>query len=601
MTAPVKLHGRVPLGIGEATLTPGSYLADLQEVNARSTLPHAIGKLEQSGVIANLAAPVGETHRGFQFSDSDLYKTLEAVGWEIARTGTSAFDGFLESSYALLREAQQPDGYLNSWGLSAESPGQWVDLAWGHELYCAGHLIQAAVALKRAGRQELLEIARPVADLIVRRFASEGTCGHPEVETALVELYRETGERAYLTSAKGFIDRRGLPACHTRPFGPAYFQDHEPAREATVATGHAVRQLYLDAGCVDVAVETHDDALLEATVRRWESAHHRRMFITGGMGSHFQDESFGDDHELASERSYAETCAAIADLQLSWRLLLATGEARYGQAMERVLYNAIPAAVSADGRAFTYANPLQVRTGGRTVEYNSGRQPWFSCACCPPNVARLRASLGAYVAFADERGLAITLPAAATLRLPADVGAGRVTITGDLEAGELTVTPEADFLPGTTLRIRVPQWSRTPLLDGAPAVVEHGWLELPTDRPSVITHDVTPQAMRADARVDAVRGAVAIQAGPTVLCAEAHDNPSVDALAVDPRSPMAGDPTGATASGAVLPIDDDTLYTRFDDTPGTPRPTAVTLIPYRNWGRRGRVAMRVWLPTVEHS
>ena len=599
MTAPVKLqHGRAPLGITEVTLTPGSYLRDLQDLNATATLPHAIGKLDESGVIANLASPGGEAHRGFGFSDSDLYKTLEAIGWEIARTGTTAFDGFLDSSYRLLRAAQQPDGYLNSWGLSADSPGRWVDLQWGHELYCAGHLIQAAVALNRAGRGELMAIARPVADLIVRRFAHEGTCGHPEIETALVELYRETGEPGYLTSAKGFVERRGNPVQHTLPFGPAYFQDHAPVRDAQDATGHAVRQLYLDAGCVDVAVETGDTDLLEAVQRRWDSAHGRRMFITGGMGSHFQDESFGDDHELASERSYAETCAAIADLHLSWRLLLATGEARYAQAMERVLYNAIPAAVSEDGRAFTYANPLQVRTGGRVVEYNSGRQPWFSCACCPPNVARLRASLAAYLAFADDEGLAIALPADATLALPAEVGTGRVVITGDLEAGSLTVTPEADFRPGKGLRVRIPEWATSPQIDGAPAAVERGWLSLDTDAPSTITLDVSPTAMVADARVDAVRGSVAIQAGPTVLCAEAHDNREVDALAIDPNRPLTGDPTGATGSGAVLPTS-NALYRRYGDPTGEVEATPVTLIPYREWGRRGRVAMRVWLPTVD--
>lgn len=590
MTAPVTVHGRRPVGIDRATLQEGSYLGDLQRINVEATLPHIIAKLDESKVLENLRREPGTgEHVGFQFSDSDLYKTLEAIGWEIVRTGTDRFDGFLTDSYALLRQAQQADGYINSWGLSTSSPGLWVDLMWGHELYCAGHLFQAAVALNRAGRPELLEISRPFADLIVEKFRDQGTGGHPEIETALVELYRETGERSYLDAAAAFIRHRGAPTIHHGQFGPEYFQDHESPRTARIAIGHAVRQLYLDAGCVDLAVETGDEELLDAVVARWESAHHRRMYVTGGMGSRFQDESFGDDHELSSERSYAETCAAIADFQLSWRLLLQTGQARYAAAMERTLYNLLPAAVSADGTQFTYANPHQVRSVSRIQEHTAGRLPWFSCACCPPNMARLRASLAAYAAFVYDAGLALALPAAGRFE-GAD---GAVTVAGDIEDGALTVTPEGTL---SGLRIRVPEWSTTVLIDGAAAESVDGWLTLPVDRATQVSFDVTPRLLVADPRVDAVRGCVAVQAGPTVMCAEAGDNESVDALAIDPASPLVGGPRGVTATGAVLETDDDRLYRPYAERLLGRREVPLTLIPYRDWGRDGRVAMRVWLP-----
>ena len=593
MTAPVKVSGRRPLGPAEASLAEASYLGGLQRVNATATLPHIIAKLEESQVIANLSRPprAGE-HVGFQFSDSDLYKTMEAIGWEIARTGTTKFDAFLDDSYALLQTAQQSDGYLNSWGLSTGSPGRWVDLTWGHELYCAGHLIQAAVALNRAGRPELLQIARRLADLIVVQFRDAGTCGHPEIETALVELYRETRERAYLDTAAAFLHRRGAPTTHGGGFGAQYFQDGEPVASARLAIGHAVRQLYLDAGCVDVAAETDDQALVEAAIVRWESAHHRRMYVTGAMGSRFQDESFGDDHELSSERSYAETCAAIADFQLSWRLLLATGAARYAAAMERTLYNALPGAVSADGTAFTYANPHQVREVSRVQEHTAGRLPWFECACCPPNIARLRASLAAYSAFVDEAGLALALPMAGRFQLD---GGGAVVVGGDLEDGVLTIVPE----PGLVgLRIRVPEWASSIEVDGVAATAADGWLQLPLERGVELRFDVSPRLLVADPRVDAVRGCVAVQAGPTVLCAEAHENESIDSLGIIAEAQLQGGPHGAVGSGAVVETDDSRLYRAYADRPPGRREVPLNLIPYRNWGRRGRVAMRVWLPVV---
>lgn len=252
MTRPVSPRRRLPatgLPLGAVHPDPKGFLGRLQSRNAYATLPHILRQLELSGVLENLrnSNDPARTHVGFNFSDSDLHKTLEAMAWEIARTGTDAFDGFLDEAIALLRSAQHPDGYLNSWAGTSGAAAPWADLTWGHELYCGGHLLQAAVALNRAGRAGLMDVATAWADLVVARFAESGYCGHPEVETALVEFYRETGREEYLHLAQAMIDRRGhgqLPPVH---FEAPYFQDHLQPREAREAVGHAVRQLYLDA------------------------------------------------------------------------------------------------------------------------------------------------------------------------------------------------------------------------------------------------------------------------------------------------------------------------------------------------------------------
>ena len=591
--------GRMPLGIPAVELSSSTLLGTMQQRNVDLTLPHVLEQLEVSGVMDNFRRLGSGQHLGFVFADSDLYKTLEAIGWEIARTGTDQFDPFLEQALGLMRACQQPDGYLNTWGMSDKSPGQWKDLAWGHELYCAGHAIQAAVALRRAGRPECFEIASALADLIVERFAKEGTCGHPVIETALVELFRETGHARYLETAAAFLERRGNPTTHTEPFGSEYFQDHCPPAAATRVTGHVVRQLYLDAGCVDVAVETGDTDLLDAVVARWEHAHRHCMFITGGMGSHFQDESFGDDFELASERAYAETCAAIADFQLSWRLFLATGDARYPAAMERLVYNAIPAAVSEAGTEFTYANPLQVRPHARAVEYNSGRLPCFSCACCPPNLARLIASLRSAVASVDGNTLELTVPTAARSVLPEAVGQGELRTEGDLEQGHLRVTVQGTLHPGASIKVRIPQWARrpaqVPLADGG----DPDWLVLPPGDEHRIDFDVRPRFVVADPRVDAVRGSVAIQCGPTIMCCEPPDDVDVDRLAVQTEYAPSGGPEGCVVQAHVLEELPPTLYAPAGQGALPVRTTSVPLIPYREWGNAGRRPMRVWLPIAD--
>ncbi|MGW5430326.1 glycoside hydrolase family 127 protein [Streptomyces sp. NPDC004059] len=395
----------------------GGLWQQRRAVNARTSIPDGFARLEQAGNLHDLRLAAGTTTGAYTndlpFMDSDVYKWLEAVAWAESEGADERLESQVDQLTALLADAQEPRGYLQSYFQVVRPDDRFVDLRWGHELYCAGHLIQAAVAHARTtGRTDLLAIARRVADHVDATFGpgrNEGVCGHPEIETALVELYRHTGERRYLTLAQFFVDRRGHRVLGEDRFGAPYRQDHTPVREAEEVAGHAVRQLYLLAGVVDVGVETGDGELLAAAERLWEDMVATKTYLTGGIGSHHTDESFGDSYELPSERAYCETCAAIASIQFSWRLLLATGRARYADLIERTLYNGFLSGVSLSGDHYLYVNPLQVRDGHarRGGDHTPLRTPWFRCACCPPNVMRLLASLQHYVAAGDDTGLTV--------------------------------------------------------------------------------------------------------------------------------------------------------------------------------------------------
>ncbi|WP_187415109.1 glycoside hydrolase family 127 protein [Nonomuraea sp. PA05] len=629
---PGALH---PLGLDHVRLDDGGLLGQWRRRNAGQTLPHCIERLESSGNLGNLRAAAGETGEefaGMWFADSDVHKTLEAALWELAApsadpglrelaapsadpgledvAGDPGLRKFVDDTVALLARAQHPDGYLNSYFTLAEPDQRWLKPVWSHELYCAGHLIQAAVAAGRTGAcPELVAVARHFADLLVERFSQvEEVCGHPEIETALAELYRLTGHHPYLDLARRFLDLRGRGLLERGRFGPRYHQDHVPPREAREVTGHSVRQLYLLAGMVDVAVETGDEALMAASRRLWDDAIGTRTYVTGAHGSRHRDEAYGDPYELPADRAYAETCASIAAFHVSWRLLLATGEARYADEMERVLHNAVAAAVSEDGRHFFYSNPLHLRTGHTNAgEESAGhRLPWYSCACCPPNIARLMASLPAYLATGDASGLQLHLYAAATI----EAGPATVRVRTDYPwqgRVELTVSAPEEW----TLALRVPSWcsSFSVLIDGEPAraSVDAGYLRLSRawgEGTSVVLDLGMPvRQVRPHPRVDAVRGCVALARGPLVYCLEQHDLPDgvvLEDVRLDGDAPLR--PTGTapvviTASGKALDVTNVPLHTT-DRRPTGAAPLQLTAVPYFLWGNRSQGPMRVWLPTT---
>ena len=622
-----------PLGFDTVRLETARLLGDWQRRNAAATLPHCIGQLERAGNLANLRRVTGDqdgAFTGMWFADSDVYKTLEAAAWQAALAGDAdpALRTFRDTTAALLAKAQDDDGYLNSFFQADHRDRQWRELRTSHELYCAGHLIQAAVAAGRADRltatnegEQLLAVARRFADLLVERYGPDGTeavCGHPEIETALVELYRFTGHRPYLELAARFIDRRGRGLLGTDEFGPQYYQDHRPVRDAEEATGHVVRQLYLLAGAVDVAVETGDAELLAAAERLWESAISTKTYLTGGQGSRHRDEAFGDPYELPPDRAYAETCAAIASFQLSWRLLLATGRSRYADEMERVLYNGIASGIGADGTTFFYSNPLQLRTGHGPSGEDAppARLSWYTCSCCPPNLSRLMASLHSYLATTDDSGVQVHLYADAVVW----AGARTVEIrTGYPWDGRIAVAVRDAYPDPWTLALRVPAWCTgfTVEVDGEPVAAEApgGYLRLTRPWPAgttvVLTLAMPPVTVAAHPHVDAVRGTVALRRGPVVYCLEHADLPGVpfEDVELDAAAPIAVEPGGSSlipvrlrTRGRVSPAGPGPLYR--DHGPAvaeTASEVSLAAIPYFLWTNRGPGPMRVWIPVARPS
>ena len=603
-----------PLGLGEAHLV-GGFWGTRQQVNSESTIDHHRAWLDKLGWTGHFLETSDSARRGREFTDSEVYKLMEAMSWDAGRTGDQDRDADLHELTNMLASAQAPDGYLNT---AFGGPGQrprYSDFTQGHELYCAGHLLQAAVAHARTHSNndtdsDLLTIARRVADHVCDTFGPTGRsniCGHPEIEAGLVELARATGEQRYLDQAKLFIDRRGYRTLPEQEFGWSYFSDDLPVREATVLRGHAVRALYLSAGAVDVAVETGDTELLTAVAAQYDRTLARRTYLTGGMGSRHADEAFGEDFVLPADRAYSETCAGVASIMLAWRLLLATGEPRYADVIERTLYNVVATSIGDDGRTFFYANTLHQRERGEPepadrerLHFAAGsRAPWFEVSCCLGNMARLFASLSTYVATVDSDVLRIHQYANAVLRTQLDDGrrVGLRVQTDYPDTG--TVSVRVTEAPGGqwALGLRVPAWAGSARLDGEEvepgvAVVRRDFaagdevrLELP----------MGPRWTFPAPRIDAVRGCVAVERGPVVLCAEAtgDDPDNLDDLRVDTTVP----PAGMTVTARFArPVNESWPYSTVERDPEVDDPVPVHLVPYHRWARCGPSTMRVWLP-----
>lgn len=645
MSAPVlPIRGRLrPLGLGDVRIT-GGFWAERQSVNAVASLAHIEYWLEREGWIRNfdLAASgdtdIARARRGREFSDSEIYKLLEAMAWEIGRTSDEGIESRFRSIVERVAAAQEQDGYLNTkFGRPGQEP-RWSDLEWGHELYCVGHLLQAAVARARTrpGADDgLVEVARRAADNVCETFGPDGIdglCGHAGIETALVEFARVTEDDRYLAQAALFVDRRGHGRLSDVEFGREYFQDERPVRHATVLRGHAVRANYLAAGAADVAVELKDASLLDAVRTQWQNAVARRTYVTGGQGSRHQDEAFGEDWVLPPDRAYSETCAGIGSVMVAWRLLLADGDSRYADLIERTLFNVVSTSPSADGRSFFYTNTLHRRELGTLPDADkpslraaaSLRAPWFEVSCCPTNVARTLASLTAYVATSDDEGLQLHqyMPGTVTHRR-ADGRDLRVSVvTGYPYDGEIRVRihkdeTESDSDDPWSLSLRVPGWATegaTLTVAGQTRPVEPGVV---TERRTwqrgdevVLCLPMAPRFTYPHTRIDAVRGCVAVERGPLVYALESVDVPgieTVDELRVDtsqaPRlvdgqvtvrcEHMRADEHAGQAKGwpywtgpnGSVPVTDEEL----DEVP---------LVEYHAWANRGPSTMRVWLPTT---
>jgi len=611
-----------PLSLDAVTIDD-TFWAPRRRVNHAVTLPAQYAQLEQTGRLHNLRRAAGQEQGAFEgrfFNDSDVYKWLEAAAWVLATERDERLQAQVDDLIALIAAAQDADGYLDTYFTFARVPERWTDLAVMHELYCAGHLIQAAVAHHRArGRRDLLDVAVRLADHIVATFnpmGRQGADGHPEIEMALVELSRDTGDERYRHQAQFFVDQRGQ---HPPTIsGKEYHQDHAPVRAQHEVVGHAVRALYLYAGMTDLYAETGEQALWEALDTLWRNLQGRKIYITGGAGARHEGEAFGDDYELPNRRAYAETCAAIAHVMWAWRLLLVTGEACYGDALETALYNGVLSGISLDGETYFYENPLADRGNHR-------RQPWFGTACCPPNVARLLASLPGYVYTTSDKGFWVHLYATGTATAAlTDVGV--VTLRQQTNYpwdGEITLTIDPPDVALFSLFLRVPKWAEgasvtvndevigAPVRPGHYMEIRRQWAQGDVIR---LTLPLAVRLLSSHPYVINNRDRVALVRGPLVYCVEAADHPGVDpwdlvlstdaAWRVEREPDLLGGIMVLRTEDARARVDDGwegQLYRSFDTPSAATTRVPLTAIPYYVWANRDAGPMQVWLPIATNE
>lgn len=599
-----------PVAIGSVCLEDtfwGPRLRQMREV----TLPSQYEILEETGRLRNFRRAAGKVTGdfvGIYFNDSDVYKWVEGCAYALASHRDAHVEELADRVIAEIADAQRPDGYLNTYFTFDREKERWTNLRDMHELYCAGHLFHAAVAYFRAtGKRRLLDVALRLADHIDATFGPDkrpGTPGHPQVEMALVELYRETNEPRYLRLAQYLLDQRG----HGVIGGNPYHQDHKPFRELEEVTGHAVRALYLNCGAADLYAETGEGALIEALDRMWHNMTQRRMYLTGGVGARHEGEAFGGDYELPNERAYAETCAAIANAMWNWRMLLLTGEARFADVLELATYNGALSGIALDGRHYFYVNPLSSRGRHR-------RQRWFDCACCPTNIIRLIGEVPGMLYTTSEGAVQVHLYASNRASLVVD--GTPVTIVQQTDypwEGTVNLRIEMEGTNEFDLSVRIPSWTRS-----AEVVVNGALLSLETKPGTYATVrrvwksgdrvqlrlPMPVEVLVAHPRVEASAGRVALKRGPLVYCLEGNDNP-LDPYSVildASRFDVTYEPEllggVATLSGVGKAEDmslwEGHLYRRYVEIVAATFPVALKAIPYYAWANRDIATMSVWL------
>lgn len=575
------------------------------ETNRTVTIRHDFEMCEKTGRIHNFEVAAGlkpGEFKGIHYDDSDVYKVIEGASYSLTTHPDPQLEKYLDDLIAKIAAAQRPDGYLYTFHtIKNGTKDRYTNLKDGHELYCGGHMIEAAVAHYRAtGKKNFLDVATKYADHVASVFGPDkrhGIDGHEEIELALFKLADVTGQTKYADLARFFVDERGHKDCG-RPLWGKYYQDHEPATNFDEVVGHAVRMTYLLCAMTDIAARDKDPKYTEAVNRLWDDLVGTKMYLTGGIGSRHDGEAFGEAFELPNETAYAETCAAVGNALWNHRMNLLHGDAKYADVVERVVYNGFLSGVSLGGDRFFYVNPLASRGGHH-------RKEWYGTACCPVNVVRFLPSLPGYVYATSDDGVYVNLYAQSDATVP--VKGQKVKLSQETRYPwdgkvKMTVTPERSgpfsiFLripewvePGqATLKVNGERMEHLPTSNGY-APVRVVWkagdtieLDLPMPVKRVAAHP----------KVEAQQGRVALQRGPVVYCLEAVDNggnvtrlslPTDAELTTEHRSDLLGGVTvikgRAQARTAV----------------GGSETYEFTAVPYHAWDHRAPGEMMVWVP-----
>lgn len=587
----------------QVELTDG-YLFAKQQLNRTVTIPSVYDRFAETGRVKafDFDYKEGDEIKPHIFWDSDLAKWIEGAAYAIQKKPDASFSEKIDALVAKIQANQGEDGYFNIYYTVVEPQGRWSNRD-RHELYCAGHLMEAAVAYAEAtGKTELLTCMEKYADYIHKVFIEEKsaafrTPGHQEIELALVRMYRYTKKKKYLDMAAYFINIRGAVEEPLNNY--VYHQSHLPVREQKEAVGHAVRALYLYTGMAYVAKETDDPSLIDACKLLWENITHYKMYVTGGVGSTEIGEAFTDAYDLPNDTAYTETCAAIALVFFANAMLEFENDAKYADVTERALYNGILSGLSLDGKKFFYTNPLEITVSEHFVSDRFGKRPLpitqrppvFKCSCCPPNVNRLLASLGSYLYGRDGDVLYINQFISSTLT-DEDV---HCTVQTEYP-NEGTIRILADGLP--FVAVRIPSWCEAFTLN-KPYTMKNGYAVVENDGSEIVVDlTMTPVAVFANTRVLRDAGRLCVMRGPVVYCAESVDNGaylhdyllSPDFSYTEELEDEFGLYT-LTVSAAKRINTSDALYShsapKIED-------TTLKLIPYNCFANRGETDMLVW-------
>ncbi|MEI7577669.1 MAG: beta-L-arabinofuranosidase domain-containing protein [Armatimonadota bacterium] len=606
----------------------GGFWGRYQTELAAKGLIHQWTQIVTTGRLQNfldVAEGKSGTHRGIRFDDSDLYKWLEAAAYSQVLNPNSETKAAMELAIQAIVNAQAEDGYIFTLVQLNKPDWKWKNLVHMHEMYCIGHLVEACIALNQMGDSRLMPVAIKAVDCITDTFGPGtrvGSCGHPEIELALYRLWHETGHKKYAELSDWMIDCRGqrpspfetefetpetniiVPKAHWLEFKDgkydgSYLQDDKPIRDQDTIVGHSVRAAYLYSAAQLSAARRKDQELQSALNRIWTNLTERRMYITGGIGSTGDGEGFTADFDLPNLNAYAETCAGIALAMWARRSFEANPSTDPLDVLERVIFNGVLSGIAQDTTRYFYDNPLESRA-------NTERQPWFGCACCPPNIARLIASITDYALQADNKTLYIAFPIECEFTLENGLKVGIKTQYP--HKGEAQITVKATKPTRYRLAIRIPDWAEevTTTLPGAqPAEYEEGFAVFDEvwegERTLNVEFEMEPRIVASSSKVLDNLGRVAIQYGPSVYCAESLSEDGAPQRATLDLSEEIQLGSARTKAGAptleveaLLQLDDDGPLYDYNQEPKFAQ-TTLKLIPYREWNASEKSFMQVWL------